>query len=282
VAKKKQFNKLVRQYMATGDPINEANFGGQAASLYGQYQDTMKLLRFQRGTIKRQAKDARAGIKDQRTFDTQAAAGAALERGALGSSADVEARQQVASTAASALAANRGEQANAVSGNIANAMAARRDYQSGVLSLLQQQAAARSMGSTEKYLNKLLDSLASGGGGKGKPGDGKPGDGKPNGDGNPGGGGGGPVPLLSSFGEIKALSNPQTEALKRRITRKMQQVHSNLEDKGYTILNSPDANKVLKFLGPNASPQTAQYLTKLYRRRNFINDLLDVHSNQQG
>ena len=278
-----KFKRLVNQYMNTGNPIDSANFGAQASNLYGQYKDTMGLLKYQRGTLQRQGQDQRQSIRQQRTQDMSSAAGAALERGVLGSSSDVDARLEVQENAASALAGSRAETEMGLSQNVAGGMAARRDYQSGILALLQQRTAAKAMGGTNAYLQGVLDWLA--GNGQGGPGPGKNRGKGDNNDGrnkNPSGGGSnsnpsGPFGLgplqNANRGDIRDLKTGQQRKLVDIITNKMQKRHQKLEGKGFDIFNDPDSNRVLK-QGVRYNSSVVPYLTKLNKRRQYIKKLL--------
>lgn len=149
------------------DPAQISSWADQEGGLLEQYGESRALLKMDRGRLRQAFRQTKRDIKTQRKFDYSAAAGAANDRGVLGSSADVTARQDVLSGAASARLAARDEFRQGVVQNQQQKLAAHRDLMMGLASLQGQRAAARTNAATAAYLKKALDQYINGGGGGG-------------------------------------------------------------------------------------------------------------------
>lgn len=155
-------------YMQAGiDPATIAGYGAQAASLHGQYKDSIHLLN---RNLAEQRRATRRGIRDVRAQGREnlsTAVGTALDRGVLGSSGDVTTRERVRADTKSGVAQARESLAQAASDIAAQRIQARRDYFSGLANLQAQRQAAQAMAGVQAYNEGLLDHLVNTGGGGG-------------------------------------------------------------------------------------------------------------------
>lgn len=157
---------LAQLYKNVGlDPAQISGWADQEGGLLEQYGESRALLRADRGRLRQAFRQTKRDIKTQRKFDYSAAAGAANDRGVLGSSADVTARQDVLSGAASARLAARDEFRQGVVQNQQQKLAAQRDLMTSLAALNSQRAAARTNAATQAYIQKILDGQVPGGGG---------------------------------------------------------------------------------------------------------------------
>lgn len=157
---------LAELYKNVGlDPAQISGWADQEGGLLEQYGESRALLRADRGRLRQAFRQTKRDIKTQRKFDYSAAAGAANDRGVLGSSADVTARQDVLSGAASARLAARDEFRQGVVQNQQQKLAAHRDLITGLASLQGQRAAAQSNAALQAYIRKAIDRATGGGGG---------------------------------------------------------------------------------------------------------------------
>lgn len=226
MAREKQaYRQLVNRYYNTGvDPQTAAGFGDQATMLYGNYRDTLALLRHDRGQAGRTFRQQRSDIRTQRTLDVETAAADAAARGMLGSSSDVLGRQAIRANAGSQIAQARDALVQSQETNLSSAMQARREFQSGLMGLAANRTASRANAAALKYLEKAYDQGGGGGGRGGWNGGGG------SGGGNGGGGGkdkpnsaASPVPL--SWDEVQGAGRGELLDSKDAITRIMQRIH---------------------------------------------------------
>ena len=144
---------LKKQMIAGGvDPNMVQLWGDQAFGLQKSYGESKALLKVQRAQLKSQFGHQKAAIYQQRVFDMQSAAGAAAERGVLGSSSDASARSQVRAGAASQVIAARDAKRQGLTANLSQIFGVNSDFRSGLIQLKAQAAAqtAASMSAQEQ------------------------------------------------------------------------------------------------------------------------------------
>lgn len=134
-------NTTARQGALPPLPADAATaYGFQAEGLTSQKNDTLELLRNQRGLLAEAFKNQRAAINRQRAVGLADAESNAIERGVLGSSGDFRNRLEVRANASSALAEAMAQRDQALLANTAQLMQAKRDFQLGMGNLAISQA----------------------------------------------------------------------------------------------------------------------------------------------
>lgn len=164
--------KLAQAYSNVGlDPSQLGGLQEQALGIYTQYRDSKALLGIDATRLRNQFKQQRGDIKQQGRLDLAAAAGAANDRGVLGSTSDVAARAAVKGSTASQIIAARDALQQGQQANVAQKMQAERDLYAGMSGLEAQRAAMKSAGAVGAYSESLydwlLDQQNKGGGGAG-------------------------------------------------------------------------------------------------------------------
>ena len=150
--------KLIKLYLNSGvDAGSLASLNDQAVNLYGGYRDSLSLLKLDRGRLKTAFRAQRGDIRTQRREDLQSAAGAAVDRGVLGSSADVSARSSIVANAASQIVQARDARTQGIQSNLAQAMQARRDFFAGMAGLQAQRAAMKGAAANKNFLERIIE-----------------------------------------------------------------------------------------------------------------------------
>jgi hypothetical protein len=164
-----EYRQLYKQYMNAGvDPATVGGWGQQAAAAQATYKDTQALLTHERKSLGRQTRQQVRDIRTQGRWDMQASAAAANERGVLGGSSDVQARQQIRSSTASGVIAARQALDEGVNNLISQGIQARRDYFSQLANIAMQRAAAKATAGTQAFAQATMDSLVNGNAGNGQ------------------------------------------------------------------------------------------------------------------
>jgi hypothetical protein len=123
------------------DPASTANYYSQLAGLYAGYQNQLIALKQQRIGAKADFRDAAAQVRAQKVSDLASVENAAIERGVVGSSADLQNRIAVRGAAAGALQAAQREKLETIAGTRVAAQQAGIDYFMGAQGLEAQKLA---------------------------------------------------------------------------------------------------------------------------------------------
>lgn len=234
-----RFRKLARKWGAQPTMLDVLENNQMHMNLFGQHTDELAMLEQGRSQLRAETRNTIQGVKDQRRLDLASTASAANERGVLGSSMDVQGREDVRNAARLGINQARTDRAQGLLGNWAQVMQSRRTYEMGVLGLQQQQAAARAAGNANNVVEDFIKSLNQdkgyGGGGGGG--------------GNNGGGG-------------------QNAAIRDRIGNKSEQIRALLATLDPSLLNTiPGAEQVIG---------TKEDLWQAFRKRNRLRGRLDL------
>lgn len=127
-------------------------YNQQLQQLYLQRQDALQALREQRAEIRAAFQIARAGIERERNLALEQAVNVALDRGLLGGSVDLERRRDVMAEAAERLAQAINARNQALLANLAQAMAARREYAMGLANIAASRAAEQALINAQQFL----------------------------------------------------------------------------------------------------------------------------------
>jgi hypothetical protein len=123
------------------DPASTANYYSQLAGLYAGYQNQLIALKQQRIGAKADFRDAAAQIRAQKVSDLASVENAAIERGVVGSSADLQNRIAVRGAAAAGIQSAKRGKLEAIAGTRIAAQQAGIDYFMGVQGLEAQKLA---------------------------------------------------------------------------------------------------------------------------------------------
>lgn len=226
------YKSALQKYGMPLQPLQISDMSGQLTSLYGQYSDSLGLLKAQRGQLRGNFQLAKGAAKDQARNDMFTQQGAANERGVLGSSMDILGQQDVRDTRTAAIGQARQGYSEGLLQNLAQKVQAGRDYELGMFNLKAQRSALKSSNANSALLDDAL--ALAGGGGRG------------------GGGGGG-------FGGGGGGGNSLTDQqLNNRIGNKRTGIHDLLDK----ITN-------LSAVGQDTGRQESQVM-KLFRTRNNL------------
>lgn len=161
------------------DPASTANYYSQLAGLYAGYQNQLQGLKLQRIGAKADFRDAAAGIRAQKIGDLASVENQQIERGLLGSSADLQQRTGVRAGAAAAIQTAKREKLMTIAGTRLEGQAAGINYFMGVQGLeaqklaqqqtllaqqLQQNLIVSGQESSMDVLQAIYESLTGGGG----------------------------------------------------------------------------------------------------------------------
>ena len=280
---------LKKQMIAGGvDPSMVQLWGEQAFGLQRSYGESKALLKLQRGQLKSQFQHQKSAIYQQRVFDMQSAAGAAAERGVLGSSSDASARSQVRAGATSQVIAARDAKRQGLTANLSQIYGVNSDFRSGLIQLKAQAAAqtAASMSAQEQqdFYGDLND-MGSASNDKGTgPRGGSSGATNPDGSPNPGMYGTDNQHLRDfSKPDIRALSNAQqskyqlraNEVLRRKLAARRENLGANerivWKNGRYVKQTNVAAGGPSGSLGTQAwnTDKALKSLSKLRRLRNY-------------
>jgi hypothetical protein len=184
-------NKGGAQALPSLSPASTANYYGQLAGLYAGYQSQITALRNQRVGLRADFHEAVTGARGEKLAGLAAVENQSIERGVLGSSADLQERSDVRGTAEAQIRAAERARLEGVAANRLSQQQAGLDYYMGAQGLeaqklaeqqqllaqqLQQNSIISGQESQMDVLKAIYESLSGGGGGRGP------------------GGGGGPVP----------------------------------------------------------------------------------------
>lgn len=162
---------LKKLYASAGlDPGMVQGWATQKAGMIGQYGDSAALLKADKARLLQSFRQQKRDIKTMKTQDLNAAAGAANDRGVLGSSSDVDARKDVITGAAAQRMAARDAYSQGLLQNRMQLSQAQRDLMLGMSGLAGERAAAKAAAANNAYMQKLYDQFvqnAAGGGGGG-------------------------------------------------------------------------------------------------------------------
>lgn len=127
-------------------PVESAvAYNRQLQELLGMKRDALQALAQQRAEIRAGYQTARTGIMRERTLGLQDVINQALERGILGSSAELERRIDVTAETGQRLAEALSARNQALLANMAQAMAARRNFAMGLANIAASRAAEQAM-----------------------------------------------------------------------------------------------------------------------------------------
>jgi len=129
------------QALPSLDPASEANYYQQLGNLYAQYQTTLSGLKLQRVGLRAGFAANRAGIRAQKVEELAGVENQAIERGILGSSAELQQRTGVRAAAAANIAAERNALTQGIAQTRLAAQQAGIDYQQGATALEAQKLA---------------------------------------------------------------------------------------------------------------------------------------------
>lgn len=166
----KKISQLATEYENSG--LSPSMFSGwteQAANIYGGYKDSLALLKMQRANLRGQFRGTAGDIRAQKKIDLRAAAGAAADRGTLGSSTDVETRNSISAGARSDIVQARDALTQGVINSRSEGMQARRDFFASMAALSQNRTSARTDAATAAMLANS-NGGGNGGGGQVPPG----------------------------------------------------------------------------------------------------------------
>lgn len=186
-------------------PVDVLSNNKAAQALFGDYRDSIGLLHQQMKIARGRLGQQMHQVRDARFQEVQQVAGAANERGVLGSSMDLLARNQVKDNALNQQQELRNQFAENRLGNLAQQMQARRDYETGILNLQMMKKAMQSQKNADNFFNNIgniLDDGTDSGGGK-----------KNKGDKNKGGGGQAHAPGTGGSGYNPKGGNSYQELL---------------------------------------------------------------------
>lgn len=133
-------------------PDSAVAYNQQLQQLYLQRQDALQALREQRKEIRAAYETARAGVLRERTLGLQDVINQSLDRGILGSSVDLERRAGVTAETAQRLAEAINARNQALLANLAQAMAARREFAMGLANIAASRAAEQALINAQQFL----------------------------------------------------------------------------------------------------------------------------------
>lgn len=137
-------------------PSQSQAYTAQLAALQSNYTNALASIKAQGGTIRAQAQSARADIKTQKIAGISETEGAAIERGILGSSADLGGRAAVIAEAAGQAVDVRTERNAAIAQLRAAQMQAQTDYQMGIAGVQADRAAAQQELANQRFQQDML------------------------------------------------------------------------------------------------------------------------------
>lgn len=159
---------LKKLYASAGlDPGMVQGWATQKAGMLGQYGDTAALLKADKARLLQSFRQQKRDIKEMKKQDLWSAAGAANDRGVLGSSSDVDARKDVITGAAAQRMAARDAYSQGLLQNRMQLSQAQRDLMLGMSGLQGERAAAKAAAANNAYLQQLYDQFVNAGGGGG-------------------------------------------------------------------------------------------------------------------
>lgn len=138
------------------DPAAEAAYYNQLAGLYAGYQTQLQGLKQQRVGIRADARMARTEVRAQKLADLAGTENAAIERGMLGGTADLQARAGVEATAAAGQAAISNQKLQGLAQNRIAAQQAGTEYFMGAAALEADKVAQQQMVLAQQLERNLI------------------------------------------------------------------------------------------------------------------------------
>ena len=137
-------------------PGQSAAFTGQMAAVQSQYTTALAAIRAQGGAVRGEFQGTMADIQAGRISGTVAAESNALQRGIVGSSADLGARAGVVANAAGQQVDARNAKLTALAGLRVSQMQAGTDYSMGIAGIQADKAAAQAELANQRFMNDMV------------------------------------------------------------------------------------------------------------------------------